>query len=123
VLRFLDPETMAPISTLKVTANGCPVANLNELEWVDGEIYANIWETNLIARIDPKTGEVRGFIDVSALGPQARGQDDVANGIAYDQAGKRLFVTGKRWPQLYQIKPGERVPASEEAAQVTSCTP
>lgn len=121
VLRFLDPETMAPVSTLKVTANGCPVANLNELEWVDGEIYANIWETNLIARIDPKTGNVLGFIDVSALGPQARGQDDVPNGIAYDGAGKRLFVTGKRWPQLYQIKPGERMAASPEADLITNC--
>lgn len=121
VLRFLDPETMAPVSTLKVTANGCPVEKLNELEWVDGEIYANIWQTNLIARIDPKTGEVRGFLDVSALGPQGRGQDDVANGIAYDAASKRLFVTGKRWPQLYQVKAGERVSNSDEATRITTC--
>lgn len=121
VLRFLDPETMAPISTLKVTANGCPVANLNELEWVDGQIYANIWQTNLIARIDPATGEVRGFLDVSALGPQTRGQDDVANGIAYDGVAKRLFVTGKRWPQLYQVKDGERVSTSPEADRITTC--
>jgi glutaminyl-peptide cyclotransferase len=122
VLRFLDPETLAPISTLKVTANGCPVEKLNELEWVDGEIYANIWETNLIARIDPSTGAVRGFLDVSALGPKARGVDDVPNGIAYDAAGKRLFVTGKRWPQLYQVKPGEHVATSEEADRITTCT-
>lgn len=121
VLRFLDPETMAPVSTLRVTANGCPVEKLNELEWVDGEIYANIWQTNLIARIDPKTGEVRGFLDVSGLGPQARGEDDVANGIAYDAAAKRLFVTGKRWPQLYQVKPGERVSSSDEATRITTC--
>ncbi|WP_141679086.1 glutaminyl-peptide cyclotransferase, partial [Acinetobacter baumannii] len=68
VLRFLDPGTMQPVSTLKVTANGCPVEKLNELEWVDGEIWANIWQTNLIARIDPASGQVKSFLDVSALG-------------------------------------------------------
>ena len=119
-LRFLDPETMAPVSTIEVTANGCPVKNLNELEWVDGEIYANIWQTDLIARIDPKTGHVLGFLDVTALGPPNPGRDDVPNGIAYDGAGKRLFVTGKYWPQLYEVSAGEDV-ESAQAQTIMAC--
>jgi glutamine cyclotransferase len=120
-LRFLDPETMAQKSTLTVTSEGCPVANLNELEWVDGEIYANIWQTDLIARIDPKTGAVKSFLDVTALGPPNPGTDDVANGIAYDAAGKRLFVTGKMWPQLYQVRAGTTAIESPAAAALGAC--
>ena len=120
-LRFLDPDTMAPVSTLEVTANGCPVKNLNELEWVDGEIYANIWQTDLIARIDPKTGHVLGFLDVTALGPPNPARDDVANGIAYDGMGKKLYVTGKNWPQLYEITAGEDVESA--AAQTLMACP
>lgn len=119
-LRFLNPETLAQTGTLAVTANGCPVTNLNELEWVNGEIYANVWQTDLIARIDPKTGHVLGFLDVTALGPPAPGRDDVANGIAYDSAGKRLFVTGKNWPQLYEVTPGEDV-ESAQAQTIMAC--
>jgi glutaminyl-peptide cyclotransferase len=121
VLRFLDPQSMQVVSTLQVTANGCPLANLNELEWVDGVIYANVWQTDLIARIDPASGKVTSFLDVSALGPRPRGTDDVANGVAYDAAGKRLFVTGKRWPQLYQVEQGDRVASSDEATRLTGC--
>lgn len=121
VLRFLDPETLTQVSTLKVTANGCPVANLNELEWIDGQIWANIWETNLIARIDPATGQVKSFLDVSALGPRTRGQDDVPNGIAYDAAAKRVIVTGKRWPQLYEVRDGAAEQTSAEALTLTRC--
>ena len=87
-----------------VTREGKPVANLNELEWVKGEVLANIWQTNVIARIDPKTGAVKGWIDASAL-PEARSHRDadaVLNGIAYDKAKDRLFVTGKNWPHLYE---------------------
>jgi len=120
-LRFLDPDTLAQVSTLKVTANGCPVSNLNELEWIEGEIWANIWQTNLIARIDPATGQVRSFLDVSALGPRTRGRDDVPNGVAYDAARKRVFVTGKRWPQLYEIRDGAAESTSAEAAAITQC--
>ncbi|WP_448663494.1 glutaminyl-peptide cyclotransferase [Sphingomonas sp. CJ20] len=120
-LRFLDPETQAVVSTLNVTANGCPLRNLNELEWVDGEIWANVWQTNLIARIDPASGAVRSFLDISTLGPQNRGVDDVANGIAYDAGGKRLFLTGKRWPQLYQVKPGTATVQSDAATTLTTC--
>ncbi|RYD55742.1 MAG: glutaminyl-peptide cyclotransferase [Sphingomonadales bacterium] len=103
-LRFLDPDTLAQQSTLAVTAGECPVKNLNELEWIDGEIWANIWQTDLIARIDPGSGKVKGFVDVTALGPANADTDEVANGIAYDGATKRIFVTGKMWPQLYQVK-------------------
>jgi glutaminyl-peptide cyclotransferase len=120
-LRFLDPATLKVTSTLKVTAEGCPVAKLNELEWIDGEIWANIWETGLIARIDPSSGKVRSFVDVSALGPFQRDRDDVANGIAYDATGKRIFVTGKRWPQLYQIKAETEEPVTAEVATLTTC--
>ncbi|WP_404336941.1 glutaminyl-peptide cyclotransferase [Sphingomonas sp. MMS12-HWE2-04] len=119
-LRFLDPETMKPVSMLKVTANGCPVDKLNELEWVDGMILANIWQTNLIARIDPASGKVASFLDVGALGPKNRDIDDVPNGIAYDGTAKRLFVTGKRWPQLYQVEQGDKVD-SEAAKTLERC--
>lgn len=121
-LRLLDPETLKQIGTINVTAGGCPVQQLNELEWVDGEIYANIWQTNLIARIDPVTGKVKSFLDVSALGPHSADPDAVPNGIAYDAAGKRLFVTGKLWPQLYEVHVGAEQPVSEAAATLTSCT-
>jgi glutaminyl-peptide cyclotransferase len=121
-LRFLDPETLAVKSTLTVTANGCPVANLNELEWIDGQIYANIWQTDLIARIDPATGKVASFLDVTALGPEQAGRDDVANGIAYDSGRKRLFVTGKRWPKLYEIRAGAKQAPSEAAAMLSRCS-
>ncbi len=121
VLRFLDPKTMQVASTLRVTANGCPVQKLNELEYVEGEIWANIWQTNLIARIDPASGQVKSFLDVSALGPKNRDVDDVPNGIAYDAAGKRVFAVGKRWPQLYEIKQGAAVNDNQEGAKLTVC--
>ena len=109
-LRFWDPETLQETGRLTVTDRGQPVENLNELEWVKGEIFANIWETERIARIDPASGHVIGWIDCTGLlnpadviaeGPQ---QTDVLNGIAYDAKGDRLFVTGKRWPKLFEIK-------------------
>jgi glutaminyl-peptide cyclotransferase len=105
-IRILDPETLKETGHLTVTADGKPVANLNELEWVKGEIYANIWQTDRIARIDPKSGKVVGWIDCAGLlSPADRRSDtDVLNGIAYDAAGDRLFVTGKRWPKLFEIK-------------------
>lgn len=121
-LRFLDPATMKVASTLKVTANGCPVEKLNELEWIDGEIWANIWQTNLVARIDPASGAVKSFLDVSALGPRNRDIDDVPNGIAYDAATRRTFVTGKRWPNLYEVKQGAAVNDNAEAAKLTACS-
>ncbi len=105
-LRVLDPATMREVHRIHVTDDGRPVQNLNELEWVRGEIYADIWQTNLIARIDPATGHVVGWIDLAGLLPRADvtpGRTDVLNGIAYDAAHDRLFVTGKNWPKLFQI--------------------
>lgn len=112
VLRVLDPNTLTATGSILVTDNGQPVVNLNELEWVKGEIYANVWMTNRIARIDPATGHVTGWIDLSGLLDVNRLPDpgnDVLNGIAYDEQHDRLFVTGKRWPKLFEItlvKPG-----------------
>ena len=105
-LRFLDPKTMAVRRRLTVTDGGRPVANLNELEWVKGEIFANIWMTGRIARIDPATGKVKGWIDLAPLAAANKGGDEdaVLNGIAYDQAKDRLFVTGKNWPRLFEIR-------------------
>ncbi|MBO9622147.1 MAG: glutaminyl-peptide cyclotransferase [Sphingomonas sp.] len=123
-LRFLDPETLKQQRTLKVTANGCPVEELNELEWIDGEIWANIWRTDLIARIDPTTGKVKGFVDVAALGPANPDVDEVPNGIAYDAAAKRIFVTGKMWPELYEVRVSSKPPtgaASDQAAALMRC--
>ena len=106
-LRFLDPATLKEVRRLTVTADGQPVKNLNELEWVKGEILANIWLTNFIARIDPASGKVTGWIDVTGLmSPAELGGDPdaIPNGIAYDAVHDRLFVTGKRWPKLFEIK-------------------
>lgn len=106
-LRFLDPETLAETGSVGVTADGVPVDQLNELEWVDGEILANIWQTDRIARIDPETGRVKAFIDLTGLlphDPSMDPNDDVLNGIAWDAVGHRLFVTGKDWPSLFEIR-------------------
>lgn len=106
-LRFLNPRTLKETGRIAVTLKGKPLANLNELEWVDGEIYANVWLTDAIVRIDPQSGRVVGVIDLSSL-HKALGADaqaiDVLNGVAYDAKDKRLFVTGKLWPKLFEIK-------------------
>ena len=105
-LTFLDPRTLAVTKTLKVQDAGRPIGNLNELEWVEGEIWANVWMTDRIARVSPNTGEVNAWIDLSTLWPVAQRPqpgDQVLNGIAYDKATRRIFVTGKKWPRLYQI--------------------
>lgn len=104
-IRFRDPQTFAVTREIEVRDNGMPLAMLNELEYIDGEIWANIWYDDRIARISPADGKVLGFIDLSTLYPKsARGSEAVLNGIAYDAAAKRLFVTGKNWPQLYEIE-------------------
>jgi len=106
-LRFLDPNTLRELRRLRVSAEGKPVTQLNELEWVEGEVWANIWQTDRIARIDPRTGQVTAWIDLSGLlSPAERRQSnaDVLNGIAYDPLTKRIFVTGKLWPKLFEIK-------------------
>jgi glutaminyl-peptide cyclotransferase len=121
ILKFLDPKSFSVKYTINVKASNCPVNNLNELEWIDGQIYANIWQTGFIARIDPKTGAVTSFIDASALGPRDQGVDDVLNGIAYDNDGRRLFITGKRWPVLYQIAISKEALETDVARQFTQC--
>jgi glutamine cyclotransferase len=106
VLRFLDPDSLKVVRSLKVTAEGQSIERLNELEFVKGEILANIWMTNRIARIDSKTGVVKAWIDVSNLAARAAttNPDAVPNGIAYDQAQDRLFLTGKNWPYLFEVR-------------------
>ncbi|HSH78274.1 MAG TPA: glutaminyl-peptide cyclotransferase, partial [Herpetosiphonaceae bacterium] len=105
-LRFLDPESFAEVGRIEVTDHGQAVHHLNELEYVGGEIYANVWQTDRIARIAPATGNVVGWIDLSGLlqAEDRRAPVDVLNGIAYDERQDRLFVTGKLWPRLFEIK-------------------
>jgi glutaminyl-peptide cyclotransferase len=104
-LRYLDPNTFAEKTRIRVLDGNIPVRYLNELEFVKGEILANIWQTDRIARIHPMTGRVTGYIDLTRLlPPPARNFEDVLNGIAYDAKGDRLFVTGKLWPKLFEIK-------------------
>jgi glutamine cyclotransferase len=107
-IRVLDPKTLEEVRRIQVTAEGKPVERLNELEVVDGQIFANVWGTDVIARIDPASGNVVGWVDLSNLLPVAqRGTDSVdavLNGIAYDSKRHRLFVTGKLWPKLFEIE-------------------
>jgi glutamine cyclotransferase len=106
-LRFLDRHTLAQTGEVPVTLNGRRIGQLNELEWIDGEVFANIWQTDYIVRIDPETGVVKGVIDLTGLLPDRTGmdpRDDVLNGIAWDPVGRRLFVTGKNWPSLFEIR-------------------
>lgn len=107
-IRILDPDTLQQTGSIAVTANGQPLENINEMEWVKGEIWANVWLTTRIARINPTTGKVVGWIELAGLVPPsdtlADPANDVLNGIAYDAEHGRIFVTGKRWPWLYQIK-------------------
>jgi glutaminyl-peptide cyclotransferase len=106
-LRFFDPATLTETGEVQVTLGGRPVGQINELEWIDGEVFANIWQTDVIVRIDPATGEIRGIIDLAGLLPDRTGMDpadDVLNGIAWDAVGRRLFVTGKKWPSIFEIR-------------------
>ena len=105
-LYFLHPETYKEVGLIKVHDRKGPVPDLNELEYVQGLIFANVWRTDKIAQISPETGEILGWIDLRGLlRPEDRVQRvDVLNGIAYDQVNNRLFVTGKLWPRLFEIK-------------------
>jgi glutamine cyclotransferase len=107
-IRVLDPKTMEEQRRIRVTAEGKPITQLNELEVVDGQLFANVWGTDVIARIDPASGNVVGWIDLTGLlPPDKRGTasvDAVLNGIAYDSKHKRLYVTGKLWPKLFEIE-------------------
>jgi len=107
ILYFLDPDTLQVVRKLEVRDGGVRVSRLNELEYVNGEIYANVWLSDYVAAIDPDTGRVKGWVDFSGLldGELAEEyQVDVLNGIAYDAENERLFVTGKLWPALYEVR-------------------
>jgi len=104
-LVFLDPESHNAINRVTVLDKGEPVDRLNELEFVRGEVWANVWFDERIARISPSSGEVLGWIDLTDLYPRSeRGYEDVLNGIAFDPESERLFVTGKNWPSLYEVE-------------------
>ena len=103
-LRFIDPVTFKERRRITVTDGGVPIKYLNELEWIKGEIFANVYTTDYIARIDPSTGRVAGWIDIRGLLPRQNDGNTVPNGIAYDAEHDRLFVTGKNWPRLFEIK-------------------
>jgi glutamine cyclotransferase len=105
-IRFIDPSSFRVIKTITVLDGKAPVRELNELEFVHGEIYANIWHDQRIATIDPQTGRVNAWIDLTGLMPEDELPDPeaVLNGIAYDQANDKLFVTGKLWPRLFEIR-------------------
>ena len=106
-LRFLDPETLKETGRVTVTYDGKPVPQVNELEWVKGKIYANVWHTDMLIIIDPTRGDITGVVDLTGLMPTSQrppGPDSVLNGIAYDAVHDRLFVTGKNWPKLFEIR-------------------
>jgi glutamine cyclotransferase len=105
-IRFLDPATFKVERTIQVALPGQPVNQLNELEYIQGEIFANVWRTDYVVRIDPANGAVTGVISFAGLlGPADRDPStDVLNGIAYDAVGDRLFITGKNWPKLFEIR-------------------
>jgi len=106
-LQFWDPTTLQQTGTVVATLFGFPVSRLNELEYIGGEVFANVWQTNLIMRINPSDGQVTGVIDLTGLldyAPPATTPVDVLNGIAYDAATGRIFVTGKYWPALFEIE-------------------
>jgi glutamine cyclotransferase len=105
-IRFIDPASFRVTRIISVTDQSHPVRELNELEYVNGEIYANVWHDDRIATIDPQSGRVNSWIDLTGLMPEGELQDPeaVLNGIAYDQANDKLIVTGKLWPRVFQIK-------------------
>jgi glutaminyl-peptide cyclotransferase len=109
-LRFLDPNSLQETGRLLVESEIGKLSKLNELEFIKGEIWANIWKEDRIVRINPATGKVTGWVDMRGILPQAErpGADDVLNGIAYDAQRDRIFVTGKNWPKLFEIQLVER---------------
>jgi glutamine cyclotransferase len=105
-LTFLDPRTYQVIGKLNVTLGGRPLTKINELEFIEGEIWANVWHEEVLLRIDPATGAVNSMVDLRGLRPRETVQDTeaVLNGIAYDPVAKRIFVSGKRWPSIFEIR-------------------
>lgn len=113
-ITFRDPETFVEVRKIQVRAQGKPVELLNELEYIEGEIWANIWYSEMIARIDPQTGMVKAWVDLEGLPVPNRASEDVLNGIAYDPQSKRIFVTGKRWGKLFEIELVPPEPTSKQ---------
>ncbi len=105
ILTWRDPRNFAALGQISVTRNGAPLRNLNELEWIEGFVWANVWQTDSIVIIDPKSGIVVAELDLRGLlkAQDRSGREDVLNGIAYDAASGRLFVTGKKWPRLFSL--------------------
>jgi glutamine cyclotransferase len=105
-LQFMDPESFAQQRKVTVTLDGNPIDNLNELEFIDGEVWANVWQTNFILRIDPANGRVNSIIDLTGLSDNTElgSAEAVLNGIAWDASQQRLFVTGKHWAHLFEIE-------------------
>ena len=105
-LQFMDPETFAPVRKVEVQLDGNAINQLNELEYINGEVWANVWQTDFILRIDPESGEVDSIVDLTGLSTQTQlgSSEAVLNGIAWDAATERLFVTGKHWANLFEIE-------------------
>jgi len=105
-LFYIDPASFKVIRKLSVKLNDRPIRELNELEFIEGEIWANVWQTDLVLRIDPQTGSVKSYLDLKGiLAPSdSRGDENVLNGIAYDPEHKRVFITGKLWPRIFEIR-------------------
>ncbi|MEJ7616172.1 MAG: glutaminyl-peptide cyclotransferase [Pyrinomonadaceae bacterium] len=107
-IRFLDPQNFAVKRTISVFDRGMPLSALNEIEFIKGVIYANVWQTDQIVQVDPETGKILGWINLAGLlrraGDQPVDAEAVLNGIAYDDAYDRLFITGKLWPKLFEIR-------------------
>ena len=105
-LQFMDPETFAPVRKVEVQLDGNAINQLNELEYINGEVWANVWQTDFILRIDPESGEVNSIVDLTGLSGQTQlgSSEAVLNGIAWDAEAKRLFVTGKHWANLFEIE-------------------
>jgi len=107
ILTYLQPDSVTPVKTLQVNKNGMAVDQLNELEYIKGFIYANVFMTDQIVKIDPATGNVVGVLDLSSLTYEAKAKyrnAEVLNGIAYDETSNMLYITGKQWPTIYQIE-------------------
>jgi glutaminyl-peptide cyclotransferase len=105
-LTFLDPDSFKPTRKVSVKFNGMALRNLNELEYIDGEVWANVWHTDRIVRIDPASGQVKSYLNLAGILPEDEKSDPeaVLNGIAYDAQGKRIFVSGKLWPRIFEIR-------------------
>jgi glutamine cyclotransferase len=121
-LRFFDPASFKETRRITVKDHGKPVTQLNELEFIHGQIYANIWHADRIARISPATGAVIGWIDLTGLLPasQRSNNEAVLNGIAYDSALDRLFVTGKLWPKIFEIQVVPEIAKGSQAAHASA---